>query len=461
MENKKGKLGSRLAGSEAFLSVAASLICIVIGLLLGLVVLAIINAEHAFGDGLLVILKSGFKSPRNMGTVLANAAPLIMTGLSVGFAFKTGLFNIGAAGQYTLGAFGALYCAIVLQWPWYLCLLAAMLFGAIWGALPGIFKAYLNINEVITAIMFNWIGLYMVNDIMYGKGKSPMYDLASTKTYSLRKAAPQAMIPSLGMSELFGKLQSVTIAIFIAIFFAIIVYIILNKTAFGYELRACGFNKNAARYAGINEKRNIILAMMISGALAGVGAGLYASVPEACRAAAKCHHQDYQPGKETGKAVSHDEADNGTTDGSCRPIDVPALNPHEFKRPLQPLEHGVFQWPGVAVRSGHGLAGDAEEQRECLCGRHKENTSAHNHHDGLLDILFLVVHGDVNAYGSDNCNDTCNGIAELHHDRYILGNLLRHCGKRGRSCRVVAGCVLCHCCGGADKQHQGERFHAL
>ena len=265
MENKKGKLGSRLAGSEAFLSVAASLICIVIGLLLGLVVLAIINAEHAFGDGLLVILKSGFKSPRNMGTVLANAAPLIMTGLSVGFAFKTGLFNIGAAGQYTLGAFGALYCAIVLQWPWYLCLLAAMLFGAIWGALPGIFKAYLNINEVITAIMFNWIGLYMVNDIMYGKGKSPMYDLASTKTYSLRKAAPQAMIPSLGMSELFGKLQSVTIAIFIAIFFAIV----------GYELRACGFNKNAARYAGINEKRNIILAMMISGALAGVGAGLY------------------------------------------------------------------------------------------------------------------------------------------------------------------------------------------
>lgn len=109
-----------------------------------------------------------------------------------------------------------------------------------------------------------------------------------------------------------------------------------------------------------------------------------------CRAAAKCHHQDYQPGKETGKAVSHDEADNGTTDGSCRPIDVPALNPHEFKRPLQPLEHGVFQWPGVAVRSGHGLAGDAEEQRECLCGRHKENTSAHNHHDGLLEILLIV-----------------------------------------------------------------------
>ena len=275
MDNKKKSLGGRLASSEAFLSVAASLICIVIGLLLGTVVLAMINAEHAVGDGLMVILQSGLKSPRNMGTVLANAAPLIMTGLSVGFAFKTGLFNIGAAGQYTLGAFGALYCAIVLQLPWYLCLLAAMLLGALWGAIPGFFKAYMNINEVITSIMFNWIGLYMVNDIMYGKGQSPMYDLATTKTYSLRKVAKDAMIPSCGMSDHFGKLQSVTIAIFIAVFFALVIYVVLNKTTFGYELKACGFNKHAAQYAGINDKRNIILSMTIAGALAGIGAGLY------------------------------------------------------------------------------------------------------------------------------------------------------------------------------------------
>ena len=275
MENKKGKLGSRLAGSEAFLSVAASLICIVIGLLLGLVVLAIINAEHAFGDGLLVILKSGFKSPRNMGTVLANAAPLIMTGLSVGFAFKTGLFNIGAAGQYTLGAFGALYCAIVLQWPWYLCLLAAMLFGAIWGALPGIFKAYLNVNEVITAIMFNWIGLYGCNTIMYGRGTGPMYNAKQSKTFAV---TGDSIIPSKlfgwDMSETFGY-KSCTIAIFLAIIIAILLYVVINKTTFGYELKACGCNKNAARYAGINEKRSIILSMIIAGALAGFGAGLY------------------------------------------------------------------------------------------------------------------------------------------------------------------------------------------
>ena len=264
-----------MAASEGLLSVSASLICIAIGLLLGLLALAVINAEHAFGDGLMVILTSGLKSPRNMGTVLANAAPLIMTGLSVGFAFKTGLFNIGAAGQYTLGAFGALYCAIILHLPWYVCLLAAMLLGALWGAIPGFFKAYMNINEVITSIMFNWIGLYMVNDLMYGKGKGAMYDLSTTKTYSLRKASPESMIPSCGMSEAFGKLQSVTIAIFIAAALAILVYVILNKTTFGYELKACGFNKNAAQYAGINDKRSIVLSMTIAGALAGVGAGLY------------------------------------------------------------------------------------------------------------------------------------------------------------------------------------------
>ena len=274
MDNKRS-LRERMAASEGLLSVAASLACIVIGLLLGLAALAVINAEHAFGDGLMVILTSGLKSPRNMGTVLANAAPLIMTGLSVGFAFKTGLFNIGAAGQYTLGAFGALYCAIILHLPWYVCLLAAMLLVALWGAIPGFFKAYMNINEVITSIMFNWIGLYMVNDLMYGKGKGAMYDLSTTKTYSLRKASPESMIPSCGMSEAFGKLQSVTIAIFIAAALAILVYVILNKTTFGYELKACGFNKNAAQYAGINDKRSIVLSMTIAGALAGVGAGLY------------------------------------------------------------------------------------------------------------------------------------------------------------------------------------------
>ena len=270
MKNKK----SRLNLSSGVTSVAASLICIVIGLLVGLVILYGINSENAL-DGFSRIIKGGFYlMPKGIGTVLSQTAPLIMTGLSVAFAFKTGLFNIGAAGQYTLGALGALYFALVLHMPWYVCLLAAMLFGAVWGAIPGIFKAYFNVNEVITAIMFNWIGLYAVNEIIYRGALGNMYDLKTTKTYSLRNVSPQSVIPDLGMNQLF-KTKSTTIAIFIAIAAAIIIYIIINKTTFGYELRACGHNKEAARYAGINEKRNIVLSMTIAGALSGIGAGLY------------------------------------------------------------------------------------------------------------------------------------------------------------------------------------------
>ena len=165
MPQSKNKMGAVLRQKSG--SVLAALLCILIGLVVGLIALFIINPEHAWDQGFLRIIQGGFYDfPYGVGKTLTNSAPLIMTGLSVAFAFKTGLFNIGAAGQYTLGAFGGLYCALILQLPWYVCLLASALFGAVWGAIPGVFKAYLNINEVITSIMFNCIGLYMVNEII-------------------------------------------------------------------------------------------------------------------------------------------------------------------------------------------------------------------------------------------------------------------------------------------------------
>ena len=258
---------------DGILSIVASAICIVIGLLVGLIILYCINAENAL-DGFMRIIKGGFYlMPKGMGSGITQTAPLIMTGLSVAFAFKIGLFNIGAAGQYTVGIFGALFCAIVLHLPWYVCLLASMVCGAIWGALPGIFKAYYNVNEVITAIMFNWVGLYLVNELMY-TGIPGMYDQKTTRTYKLSSVSPESLIPNGGLNTLF-KTNSTTIAIFIAILFAVLMYIILNKTTFGYELKACGFNRDAAKYGGINEKRSIVLSMTIAGALAGAGAGLY------------------------------------------------------------------------------------------------------------------------------------------------------------------------------------------
>lgn len=272
MSQSKNNVGAALRQKSS--SVLAALLCILIGLIVGLIALVIINPEHAWQQGFLRIIQGGFYDfPYGVGKTLTNSAPLIMTGLSVAFAFKTGLFNIGAAGQYTLGAFGGLYCALILNLPWYVCLLASALFGAVWGTIPGVFKAYLNINEVITSIMFNWIGLYMVNEIIYARGTGAMYDANNTRTWKVADRSPDSLIPSGGMAELFHT-PSTTISIFLAIAAAILIWVVLEKTTFGYELKAVGLNKNAARYAGINEKKNIILSMTIAGALAGFGAGL-------------------------------------------------------------------------------------------------------------------------------------------------------------------------------------------
>ena len=281
-------------------SLMAALTCIVAGLAIGFVALLVLGwitlaqsgNSVTFGDmlaktwnsGFKAILSGGFyKTANAMGmgvrSEILQAAPLIMTGLSVAFAFKTGLFNIGAAGQYTMGAYFALYSALILKQPWYICLVAAALGGALWGAIPGFFKAYLNVNEVITAIMFNWIGLYSVNTLMYQGGKSPMYNPNTTKTITVKQGNAASLLPSFNVTvdgkDYFGALFKPTIGIFLAIAIAVVIWIILNKTTFGYELKACGLNKNAAKYAGINEKKNIVLSMTIAGALAGVGAGLF------------------------------------------------------------------------------------------------------------------------------------------------------------------------------------------
>ena len=296
-KNRAPRLGNSADGVSSLL---ASLTCILMGLVIGFLALLILGwitlAQDgntvSFGEmlgktwnsGFKAILSGGFyKTANAMGmgvrTEILQAAPPIMTGPSVAFAFKTGLFNIGAAGQYTVGAYFALFGAIVLKLPWWACLLASAIGGAIWGAIPGFFKAYLNVNEVITAIMFNWIGLYGVNTLIYQGGSGPMYNTNTTKTYTIKQVSPDSLLPTfnipIGDKGYFGKMFLPTIGIFIAIAVAVLIWVVLNKTVFGYELKACGFNKNAAKYAGINDRKNIILSMTIAGALAGLGAGLF------------------------------------------------------------------------------------------------------------------------------------------------------------------------------------------
>ena len=256
-------------------SLLASLLCILIGLLIGYVVLLIINPAGA-GEAIQTIVKNFFYYPsaaarlRYFGNTLVKTAPLLMCSLSVLFAYKVGLFNIGAAGQYVVGAGASLYCALGLQMPWFICLIAAIAAGALLGAISGALKAYRNVNEVISCIMLNWISLYLVNALL-----SNVKETASPYTLTLSSTNPGAILPSAGLGALFSNNQYVTIAIPLTVIVAILIWVLLEKTKLGYELKATGFNKFAAQYCGMKEKRNIILTMVIAGGLAGLGAGAF------------------------------------------------------------------------------------------------------------------------------------------------------------------------------------------
>ena len=267
------KVFSKLEGGLSF---AASLVAVIGGLLVGLIILFLTDYTQAF-PAFVNILTFGFTSIRNFGEVLFFATPLILTGLGVGFAMKTGLFNIGASGQFTFGAFTAVYIGLSADFlPPALritaSLIGAMLSGALWAAIAGALKAFRNVHEVISCIMLNWIGIFAVNYLIL----NTVFDIERNSTFRMPASSN---VPGLGLGGLFQgaalRPSSVNSGILFAIAAAIIAYIVLEKTKFGYELKACGFNQDAAKYAGINEKRNIVLSMMISGAFAGLGGGLH------------------------------------------------------------------------------------------------------------------------------------------------------------------------------------------
>ena len=255
-------------------SLIASLVCIVLGLFIGYIVLLFINPTGA-GNAIVTIVKNfmTYNRPqaqlKYMGNTLVKTAPLLLCSLSILFSYKVGLFNIGAAGQYCAGVALALYTALGLGWSWLPCLVFAMLAGALLGCISGVLKSYRNVNEVISGIMLNWITLYLTNMLL-----TKVKEETSPYTLVLNTTNPNAVLPSLGLGKLFNNNQYVGLAIPLAIVIAIVVLIVLEKTRFGYELRATGYNKNAAKYCGMAEKRNIILSLGISGALAGLGAAM-------------------------------------------------------------------------------------------------------------------------------------------------------------------------------------------
>ncbi|MEL1134433.1 ABC transporter permease [Desulfitobacterium sp. THU1] len=251
----------RFIHSKSFSAWTAALMSIILGFVFAFIIMAIADPANAF-SGLKMLLIGGFK---RFADVIYYATPILMTGLAVGFAFKMGLFNIGASGQYTMGMFFALYVGFMWELPagvhWVACVLAGMVGGLLWGLIPGIFKAILNVHEVITSIMFNYIGMYLVDMLI--QGNATMYISSKTRTAYLPATA---QLPTLGIER-----SNANVSIFIAILIAVSLWVILNKTTFGFQLKATGFNKYASTYAGMNGKRNIILTMGIAGAMAGLG----------------------------------------------------------------------------------------------------------------------------------------------------------------------------------------------
>ena len=261
----------RITGLPGFGSFTSALMAIVLGLIFGFLVMLIAAPANAVA-GFRYVLMGGLG---RIGDVFYFATPILMTGLAVGFAFKMGLFNIGASGQYTMGMFFALYVGFMWDLPgithWIAAIIAGMIGGMLWGLIPGVFKALMNVNEVITSIMFNYIGMYLVDMLI--QGNSVMYISTKTRTNYLPS---DVQIPSLGIPG-----SNVNLGIIFAIVFGVILYIVLQKTTFGYELKATGFNKHAAEYAGMRGKTNIIITMAIAGGLAGLGGAFAILAPSA------------------------------------------------------------------------------------------------------------------------------------------------------------------------------------
>lgn len=295
-------MNNRDKRNDAIKTIISSLISILLGVVFGGILLFIISLINGMSlssawDGFRIVLAGVFNKGRIfaedgssalafglnlklVGDMLFRATPLIMTGLSVGLAYKTGLFNIGAPGQYLMGTMASIVVALSMDTTavppivvWILAILAAAVAGALWGAIPGAFKAFLNVNEVITSIMTNWIAANLVTIIFENSSFRNMEEYGKTG-YIVKLKTNGVASPTLGFDKLFSG-SSANAGILVAIAIAVVIYIIMNKTTLGYELRACGSNKFAAKYAGMNDKRNIILSMAIAGALSGIGAALY------------------------------------------------------------------------------------------------------------------------------------------------------------------------------------------
>ena len=243
-------------------------IAILFGFLVGAVFL--LAAKLSPAEVYTKLFTGVFSKPKFMVWAVIYASPLIFTGLSVAFSFRTGVFNIGAEGQFVVGSLAAVLVGILVDVPVIihipLCILAAATAGALWGSVVGYLKVKKGINEVLLFIMFNWIAFYLSNYVV--NLEAIHREGGGEATKDILESA-QILLPE-GIRQMTGC-SSANFGIFLAIIAAALIWFIINKTTLGYQLRAVGFNRNAAEYGGINANRAVMTAMAISGCLAGLG----------------------------------------------------------------------------------------------------------------------------------------------------------------------------------------------
>jgi simple sugar transport system permease protein len=246
---------------SGFIAATPQLLAILAAFLIGALILVITG--HSPIEAYAALLRGAFGDKFGIGQTLVQATPIIFTGLSFFVAFKCGLFNIGAEGQLLVGAFAAALVGVFVSLPFVihvpLALLIGAVFGGLWALIPAILKAKLGAHEVITTMMFSYVALYLISYLVNYPFKAPGW-VGQTVPIAESAQLPRILPPT-----------QLSASIFVAMISVVVVYYLFKKTTIGYEIRAVGLNPTAAEYGGIKVPRKIILALFISGMLAGLG----------------------------------------------------------------------------------------------------------------------------------------------------------------------------------------------
>ncbi len=263
------------------MKLTTTFIAIVLGFLAGAIILNLtgVSAIEAYTE----MFMGAISKPNYISTIIVRSTPLILTGLSVAFAFKTGLFNIGAEGQFIIGSLAAAFLGLKLNFPWFIqvpvVMMLATLIAGFYGGISGYLKARFGVHEVLSTIMFNWIALYFSNwalmsPIMHRPHTEtsefilPQTSITILEEWKISEAGMNFFMENPSLGQFFRS--PINLGIIIAIIAAILAWYILEKTTFGYELKAVGFNPNASKYGGIKVEKRLTQSMFISGALAGL-----------------------------------------------------------------------------------------------------------------------------------------------------------------------------------------------